>query len=138
MASTLKINFNKTALEVINSNQAVDAALHGELMRRVNEESWLWAKVAKLFCGLKAKAMDIDRVITSHNDETNLGRLHLIQANKEKLTLDNVSYNFGNIEKVIVFRSLMHCDEMEVPIAEAFNVIAKLKNGDMRETFHNV
>ncbi|XP_017770844.1 PREDICTED: E3 ubiquitin-protein ligase listerin [Nicrophorus vespilloides] len=111
----------------------------GILVHKAGEEGWLWANTVQLwFVELsKVPATKVyDKLLPSMN--TKLGKLHLTQILGSNLSYDNVHCKVGPVGSVVILRSLLHCDEIDVQIAEVFNKIQKLRDEDMGRYFYNI
>lgn len=103
-------------------------------------EAWFWSKV--LYTIHKNESTEelaqIYSTLTNNTtEEHKLGVLHLTQVFKNHLTYEYVQKGFDNVMEIINLKCLMHCEDIEVQIAEVWMKIEKIRNEDP-EYFHNM
>ncbi|XP_025830695.1 E3 ubiquitin-protein ligase listerin isoform X2 [Agrilus planipennis] len=102
------------------------------LCKKTMQEGWIWAEAIHLFYSeIRKKKLGFAYIdlVENYSDEidSEISVVHLGQVFSESLTYDHVSYDLMPLESVICLRSLLHCDEIDVQIAEVFGKIDKFK-----------
>ncbi|CAH1975524.1 unnamed protein product [Acanthoscelides obtectus] len=106
-------------------------ALKTVLRDKCLSEAWLWCNaVYTLFSEINPDALtDIYSDFTKDVTGRNLGFLHLTQTFAKHLNYDHVqNKKYEPIEQVIILNSLMHCEEIDVQIAEVFSKIEEIRS----------
>ncbi|EEZ97459.2 E3 ubiquitin-protein ligase listerin isoform X2 [Tribolium castaneum] len=98
---------------------------------QLNSNSGLWSKVIYLYNQEIFDKPPQETFKTYHNQTTSdLSQLHLVQLYGPHLDFDHVATS-SVLNDVVILRSLAHCDEIDVQIAEIFEKIKKLRNRDI-------
>ncbi|XP_017770838.1 PREDICTED: E3 ubiquitin-protein ligase listerin-like [Nicrophorus vespilloides] len=103
------------------------------LVDKAGKEGWLWTNTVHLWFVEMSNYSAIkvyDNLLPSMN--TKLAKLHLTQILGSNLSYDNIHCKVGPVGDVVILRSLLHCDEIDVQIAEVFKKI------EILEYFFNV
>nr|CAH7760823.1 unnamed protein product [Callosobruchus chinensis] len=106
-------------------------ALKPVLKDKCLSEAWLWCNAAyTLYSEMNPESLtDIYTDFTKDVSGRNLGFLHLTQTFAKHLNYDHVqNKKYEPIEQVIVLNSLIHCEEIDVQIAEVFSKIEQIRS----------
>ncbi|KAG5874665.1 hypothetical protein JTB14_012946 [Gonioctena quinquepunctata] len=93
--------------------------------------AWFWAEAVYVFY-TRIFVQPINEIyrefVQDVTENDNLGVLHLTQVFGNHLNYDFIQNKFRAIGDVIVLNSLVHCDEIDVQIAEVFSKVEKIRN----------
>lgn len=128
MYVNLTKNQLKQTIEESSAEKKSDLKLY--LKEKVLSESWFWCKsVHYLYKDILPT--DLTRIYEEFTLEIpnspSLSRLHLTQTLGSSLNFDYVQNKYDTIDNVIILRSLLHCNEIDVQIAEVFGKIESLR-----------
>lgn len=95
-------------------------------------KGWLWSKAAYLYFSKFTSNSSAEAFVkvTTHVENSKVDTvplLHAIQSFSSGLTYEHVCNVLTPLGKIVALRSLMHCDEIEVQIAEIFSVIEDIE-----------
>lgn len=118
------------------------------LIEKLFSEQWLWARAAYFYYTDILGQLPVEafeklynwklNTNTENKEDVTLGKLHLVQIFSPHLSFDNIDPTQSAIDSIIILRSLSHCNEIEVQIAEVYGMIKKLKSESLESYFHDV
>lgn len=106
-------------------------SIEGKLCEN-SSRGWMWSK-AVYFYFSDFMPQSLPEVfgnimkLAKESETSKISLLHTIQTFATDLTYDHVCDIKSPIEKIVALRSLMHCDEIDVQIAEIFTVIEEIE-----------
>ncbi|XP_044263006.1 E3 ubiquitin-protein ligase listerin [Tribolium madens] len=99
---------------------------------QLDSNSGLWSKVVYLYHQeIFDKPPQETFKFYFKQTSSDLSQLHLAQLYGPHLDFDHINFTSSVLSDVIILRSLAHCDEIDVQIAEVFEKIKKLRNRDI-------
>ncbi|RZC42281.1 E3 ubiquitin-protein ligase listerin [Asbolus verrucosus] len=115
----------KSMLEKLQINDQIQDLL----ITQLNSESWLWCKAIYLL-NQEITPSPLEDVYKNYLKQANndLSRLHLSQIFGPHLDFDHIQSASGVLADTVILRSLLHCNEIDVQIAEVFEKIKKLRS----------
>lgn len=109
------------------------------MKQKASDLSWFWCKTIYLLYTeiVPLPITDVFEEMTNNlTTENSLTVLHFVQIFGKHLNYDYIHFKLDTIGRIIVLRSLLHCDEIEVQIAEVFNRIESIR-GENNLQFYN-
>lgn len=103
-------------------------------------EAWFWSKVVYTYYKNSIPdylAQTYSEFTSNAKEEHKLGVLHLTQVFKRHLTYDYAQKGYDHLMDMINLNCLMHCDDIDVQIAEIWMKIENIRNEDP-EYFHRM
>ncbi|KAJ8927795.1 hypothetical protein NQ314_019674 [Rhamnusium bicolor] len=94
-------------------------------------EGWFWCKTVYVLYDdiIKVSLTDIYKdFVKNFSTDNTIGVLHLTQVFSNHLDYDYIQKKYDDVGNVIILRSLMHCEEIDVQIAEVFGQIENIRN----------
>src|SRR5699024_9203523 len=97
-----------------------------------DSKSFLWCKTVHFF-HQEIKSDSPEDVYVEYKKlfKNDLSKLHLSQLFGAHLSFDHIDFTSSVFDSVVTLRSLAHCDEIDVQIAETFEKIKKLRSKDI-------
>lgn len=97
-----------------------------------NSRGWMWSKAVYFYFSdfMPQSLLEVFGNImklAKESETSKISSLHTIQTFATNLTYDHVCDIKCPIEKIVALRALMHCDEIDVQIAEVFTVIEEME-----------
>lgn len=111
------------------------------LNQNLQSDSWIWAKTTyPYYIEIKNedKQLVFKNLISADKRDNSLSRLHLLQTFGSHLNYDDVNFDLNTVESIVALRSLVHCDSIDVQIAEVFAKIKYMKNETMKDQFYDM
>ncbi|KAJ8918958.1 hypothetical protein NQ315_016860 [Exocentrus adspersus] len=128
----------KTMLEHADSTFKLN--MKEELKNKSQNECWFWCKSAYiLYSDLIPEPLPniYKEFVTAITDTNSLGAIHLTQVFGKHIDFDYIHNKYEAVGNVIILRSLIHCDEIEVQIAEVFAQIEKIRSENVPQFLYN-
>lgn len=128
----------KTILKNVDST--FKSNLRGILKAKSIDEGWFWCKTTYILYSdlTPEQPTDIYKEFVSDVSATNnLGVLHLTQVFGRHLNFDYIQNKFEAVGNVIILRSLILCEEIDVQIAEVFGQIEKIRSENVPQFLYN-
>ncbi|XP_018571354.1 E3 ubiquitin-protein ligase listerin isoform X2 [Anoplophora glabripennis] len=128
----------KTVLE--NVDHTFKLKLKSILKGKSIGEAWFWCKTAYILYSdiTPEPPSDIYKEFVGDVSTANsLGVLHLTQVFGRHLDFDYVQNKFEAVGNVVILRSLILCDEIDVQIAEVFGQIEKIRSENVPQFLYN-
>ncbi|CAG9858317.1 unnamed protein product [Phyllotreta striolata] len=133
-----------TEMKVIEALKVCDKILKSNITIYLNDMSmkngWYWIKAVYLYYS-KIQPQDLcsvyeDFVRNIPDSEVEI-TLQATRIFKDHLTYDNVQNKFDAVGDIIVLRSLIRCEEIDVQIAEVFTKMVNIRIADIPKFLYN-
>lgn len=125
----------KTIVE--NMDEMFSSTLKSIFKEKCLTEAWFWSKVVYKNSPIGHLKQTYSQFTKNGTEEQKLGILHLTQVFKQHLTYDEVPKSYDHLMDIIILNCLMHCEDIDVQIAEVCMKIEKIRNEDP-EYFHRM
>ncbi|KAJ8985103.1 hypothetical protein NQ317_019789 [Molorchus minor] len=129
-----EMNFKET----INNSDSV--FLSKLRQKKCINDGWFWCKAAYcLYSDMVTQPLkDIfNEFVKDVTEKDNVGVIHLTQVFSEHIDYDDVQNQFSAVGNAIVLRSLIHCNEIDVQIAEVFKEIEKIRRQNIPQFLYD-
>lgn len=109
------------------------------LKHKAFQFSWFWCKAIYLLYTqiTPVSITEIFNEITKDIQQENLTVLHFIQIFGQHLNYDYINFKLDTISNIIVLKSLLHCNEIDVQIAEVFTKMENIRNENNLQFYYD-
>lgn len=128
----------KSTLE--NTDDLLITNLRSTLKTKSLKYGWHWAKAVYLLYSemLPTDLVSIYKEFVQNVTETNETYIqHLTKLFSKHLTYDDIENKFDTIGNIITLRSLLHCQDIDVQIAEVFMQMEKIRSKNVPQFLYN-